>query len=759
MQSFEFGSLRDRIEAGLSGGGAPHSALMDLSVPPSPDPSARPSSRVRPQALGWRLVGAGLVVGALAPLHRLLDPARTGAAGTATRQLMDAVLGQSWTGTLVVLTTAALLVVLVRLRRAREGGLAAPDDGWQAATWRGLAGVSDRAWALGCALAAGGATAAVGRLLLQGRATLADELIQLRHARLLATGRIAEAWPFDPAFRNSVNGLWTSEGWASVYPPGHTALLALAARVGAEAWLGPLATALTVGLTAAITLRLLSDRPTTARIASVAVASSPFLWGLGAGYLSHSTAALAVALALWSGLHARDGHPGWALITGLAAGLAVTARPLTGLALAVLLPVGFWVARAWTRHDHAPPLRLYDDAMPAAPPRFGVASVAQRVGLATCTGLPAALALAAWNHRLFGSWWRSGYDAAFGAAHAPGFHIDPWGNLYTPLAAVGYSGADLGLLGVRLFETPVSAVAVVGLWLLLRGRPFRGAGPFLAWALTAVVANAFYWHHGVHFGPRMLYESASAWAVLTALALVGLGLPRGTLGPRSDHDPPTYATRLGAVGVAVARAATVLCVGWAAAIGVPQRLGEWARPPEAPLPLPPGTPALVFVHGSWAGRVAARLDAGGMRRDSIETALRRNDLCRVQEYTRARRDGAPLPRLSLEALSGAPESLVWIDLSPGNRARVDPTRPLTAECTREAASDREGTLELASILARVQPWTAADAVIWVRDLGPEDNAVLLQELPARSAWVWRAGTDFVVPYTEGMETLWSEVER
>lgn len=709
--------------------------------------------------LGWRALGAALLAGAYLPLHRLLAVERAGPAAAASRAEAEAILQQSWTGSLAVLALSAFVVLLVGLRTRMGGG----DEverarRLEAATARGLTAVSERVWITGCGVLAGALAAFTHHLLLAGRATLTDELVQLRHARLLAEGAIADAWAFDPAFRNSVNGLWTAEGWSSIYPPGHTAVLAAFGRLGLEGWTGPVLTALTAGFTAALLLRLFPSRPTTARVAALAAAASPFLWGLGAGWLSHTSAACAVAIALWSAVRARDESPRWAIATGAAAGWATLARPWTGLTTAVALPVGLWVARAVTERSRPPALRLHRDDEPDEPAApFTLRSALERAGWATLGGLPFALLLGLWNHRLFGSPLRFGYDAAFGPAHGLGLHRDPWGNLYGAREALGYTGADLVLLGRHLFETPVPAVAAIGAWLLIRGRPFRGSGLLLAWSGAAVLANALYWHHGQHFGPRMLYESAPAWAALTVLAAVGLGLPRGTLAPPSEEDDDEgVPTRSPWALVAMARVMTVVALAWGLALSLPLRVGSWSLPPEPPLPDVGAAPALVFVHGSWAGREAARLEAAGMRRDSIETALRRNDLCRVHEYARARREGEPLPPLDLEARPGSPETLTWVLLSEGNRARVDPAVPWSASCHREAAADREGTVELATVLARRGAAGPDGPVVWVRDLGPEQNAALIERHPDRAILLWTATSEGGPrPYAAAASDLWT----
>lgn len=704
----------------------------------------------------WRIAGVGLLALAFVPLHRLLGP-RAGPAGASTRAAADAAIASAWTGTGVVLAVSALIVALVEFRaRALKGSLGTPSrtSHWERVTTRGLSAVSAPVWAMGCAVVAGGMAALVGRYLRGHRPMLIDEFVQLRHGRLLADGSIVEGWPIDMAFRNTANGFTAPEGWASIYPPGHTVLLAIAERLSILPLLGPILVACTAGLTAALLLRLLGERPTTARVAAAAAVLSPFSWGIGSGYLSHTSAACAVALALWAAVRAREGAWAWAVVTGIGAGWAVTSRPLIGLTLACALPAAYWSVALFERRP-SPGLRLVDEAVPAEP-RKG-ARFASRIAGAVLGGLPFAIGLAWWNHTTTGDIFGFGYLAAYGPAHGLGLGPDPWGNIYGMREALAYTGADVVALGTRLFETPIPAVAAVGLWILVRGRPFRGSGLLFAWGATAVATNAWYWHHGSHLGPRMLYEAAPAWAALTVLAAIGLGLPRGTLAPPTDGEEEPGHGGTSAEGlVALARVAAVLSVGWALSVGLPARLGSWALSPELTAPVP-DAPALVFVHGSWAGREAARLEATGMRRDSVGTALRRNDLCRVHEYAAARRAGLPLPRLDLEALPGSPSFLATLEVSPGNLARVDPSTRLSIDCTREARSDQLGTLELAPVLASAPPFSNDARVIYVRDLGPAQNQAALLHFPGREAWVWMGDGGELAPYDAGMQRLWGTI--
>jgi hypothetical protein len=236
----------------------------------------------------------------------------------------------------------------------------------------------------------------------------------------------------------------------------------------------------------------------------------------------------------------------------------------------------------------------------------------------------------------------------------------------------------------------------------------------------------------------MLVETAPAWAGLFAAAAATV----------FTESPAGQGVRLGrwTLGTAVAGGLAF----------TPLTLLAPAGGARAVLPSPPGDVAVVFVHGAWASRVAGRLTAEGMRRDSVETALRRNDICAVDQYARRRSgDGADLlPALHLEPLPGTPPDLVTRTLSPGNRVRVDPERAPDATCMREARSDRLGVTELEPLLWQAPPLGERSTVV-VRDLGPGGNLPVLEAL-GRPAWVYfeTDGGPVLLGYDAGMELLW-----
>jgi hypothetical protein len=551
-------------------------------------------------------------------------------------------------------------------------------------------------------------------------------MVQLLHARALLSGSLALPVPGDPAAWLVQNSMLVPAGWVSVYPPLHTLLLATGLALRSSWLVGPTAVAVTAGVSVLVVERLFPGRPALARAAGILISASPYLAFLGGTHLSHTTAGALAALTIWTALRARDGGWAWSVAAGASAGAFVCARPWTGMALSAAV-----ISVVWS---------------PTTRGSAGRTPLARRTLGLVAGGLPFALLLFAWNLALFGHPLRLGYEAAFGPAHGLGLHPDPWGNEYGLLEAIAYTGSDLVQLGIHLLETPLPAVALIGIGLLLSALLPSGMGPLLAWAGAGVAANAVYWHHGIHMGPRLLYETGPAWVtlwVVSVAALIGGGSPLSEKG-----------RRVAAWAVLLSLGAGVLLApGRARAYRPSAEATASSRPPE-----PGEAPALVFVHGTWASRVSARLVSAGMRRDSVETALRRNDLCAVDRYARWRRDrtGAP-PPLDFESSPGRAPGLEPRRLSAGNDALVREGAPFDGTCLREAASDRFGVLELEPLLWQAPPVAGTDLVV-ARDLGPVANELVQAAFPNHGVFAAVPGEPGtrprVLPYAEAMTALW-----
>ncbi len=675
-------------------------------------------------ALSRRALGVGLLAVSLLPIHRVLAHPETGPAGSATVQLADATLSLVWWGSLLILV---LSLVLGRLGEAADPG-----------AWVGRAearlGGRGTAWAAG--LPAGLAFAFATALslgLFHGYPTALDEMAHLVQARYMAAGRLAGPAASPESFWVIQNTMIHDVGWSSQYPPLHTALLGLGLRLQALWITGPVLTGVTVLFGGLVAHRLIGERGALASWAALALACSVFVLALGAGYLSHVSAAALSTAGLWAGLRARDGRASWAVLAGVLAGALVATRPWIGLLLSGLFGLGLWI--------------------PEAIAGRGARWLFGRLGLAFLGSLPGGLSLAWYNARLYGSPVRFGYGVLQGPAHGLGFHADPWGNAYGPLEALGYTAADLLQLGVHLFETPVPALALVGAYLVTARKLEAGTRILVVWALLPVVANALYWHHGHHLGPRMLYESAPAWVLLTAVSAAGVvrALPRGWMA-RS------------------ARWAICLSVVSALVIGVPGRLGSyrWTSDTLARIQVPDGSDgALVFVHGAWSGRLSAELAGLGMRLDSVETAIRRNDTCRVQQFVDEwRRRGSRMEAEAAQSLdftsrAGAPPGLRVLEVAPGSLIRSDPGSPPTGSCAVQARADRFGVVELAPLLWQGDlPGLERGQAMFVRDLGPDLNRVLLRAEADREPLVFapkrESAPPELQPYDPAMELLWGE---
>jgi hypothetical protein len=336
----------------------------------------------------------------------------------------------------------------------------------------------------------------------------------------------------------------------------------------------------------------------------------------------------------------------------------------------------------------------------------------------------------------------------------PGFHRDPTGGVYGPLESIGFTSSDLVTFGLYLLETPISAVLVAGTFLLLAKRFTAGQRVIILWALVPVAVNALYWHHGMFMGPRMMNEWAPPWALLTAIAAVGLVRLIPVEKTWGNYSPR-------------AALSVTFALGWAAGIFYlgPQRLasygGGWMESSRFEVP-PVERPSLVFVHGAWTGRVAARLVANGMRRDSLEAAMRQNTTCETHRYAQwyaapAERRPSPPPPLDFSFIPSDPPPQMRIAGDDGIRHRPGTTMP--RECLREVASDTLGIFDVGPLLWQGDlPGLGGAGAMFVRDMGPDANAHLIRRYPDRVPLMLLRLRDDQAPtlvsYEDGVKLLW-----
>ena len=398
---------------------------------------------------GRQILGAVTLVLAFAPIYRLMDTSVAAPHRQVSVEVAGVMLQLAWWGTVV---TALLSWILARLLPANAvRGLARASVGW-------LMRPPPSAYALALGAISAGLVTLAGFQLYQSFFTNVDEIASTLHARYLAQGMMAGPTFSVSEFWLIPNTLVVSEGWVSQFAPTHLLAMAVLIRLGVPMLLGPLFLGGMTALVALSLLRLLPDRPGSARAAALAVAVCPFLIFLGGGSMSHVSAGAFGAAVLYSALRARHGNAWWSVLAGVAMGLMVSDRPLVGLVLGAVFTLGVWVPAVLSTGKR------------------GAAWLAPRVMGSLVGGMPFAVFLAWYNQRLFGSPLRLGYLAAFGDRHRLGFHMDPWGYAYDVREAVAFTSSDVLTMGVQLLETPCPLTALIGLYLLLGTRLSRGMG-------------------------------------------------------------------------------------------------------------------------------------------------------------------------------------------------------------------------------------------------------------------------------------------
>lgn len=671
-----------------------------------------------------RACGALLVALVALPVYRLLDGREIGLMGEDILKLTE-----QDRALLLIGTPIAVVAGLIVARIVDWPRIAA----WSARIGRALQALPSVQFAAALGIFAALYAAGFSLWILDAKPNLIDSMAQLLHARFVAAGELAGPVNAFNEFWHIQNSLVTPHGWVSQYPPGHIMLLAAGIRLGAAWAVGPIMCGVAIFFTALAADRLLPGDRAVARLGALLAAASPFFIAHAGAYMNHVSAAATGAAAVYFALRARDSLSLlWPGLAGVAAGAAFTVRPLAAVVTAATVAVIFATG------THAGTTRL--------------AAWARAAGAAAAGATPFGIAIGAYNAHFFGSPFRFGYEAAWGPATGLGFHRDPWGNTYGLIEAIGFTSSDFTALSLHLLGTAVPVVLVVGLFLLLARRLTTGERIVALWALLPVAANALYWHHGIFMGPRMLNEAAPAWALLAAMA--GVGLVRSI---PMEWEARGYSLR---GGVAIALLLTT--VTGLAYLG-PDRLVQYGRgfmtSTRIVVPVP-AERSLVFVHGGWTGRIAARLAAHGMRLDSLETALRRNATCDVHNFTTLYTSRSPQgaqPSLDFALRSGEVGRAILT--ATGNRIRIRNGQPLSRECLREASADTLGIVDVAPLVWQSgSPGLPVGQMVIARDMGPETNTALTAAHPDRVPLMFMRRADdappVLVPYDSAMQILW-----
>ena len=638
--------------------------------------------------LAIRVIAAVLALLSVLPLWRMLPTHATGIAGVATAEAAANYAAVIWNGVLLALIPgliAAFAIDSVRFEQslARIGNT--------------LTRASSRTWALCMALLATLLAVFVALVIMRGLPTLIDSFAQLLQARYFAAGKLAGPVLAGQEFWHIQQTIVTKNGWVSQYPPGYPLLLTLGMWLHITPFVGPVLYGVAAYFTALIADDVIESKPL-ARFASLLAAISPFMLGMAGAYMSHVPAAAFSCAALYYVLKEKP------IPAGIFIGLLFATRPLTGVVAGLVA-----IAYAFVTRPRSRALALS--------------------ALASLGALPFLIAVALYNAHFFGSPFRFGYEAALGPNAGLGFGIDPWGNRYGITEALGYTSAELTALSLFLLEVPLPLTLFIGLYFALSPSLRASVVLMFAWVCALVLANLFYWHHGLFMGPRMLADGGPLWVLLVTASVAGLI-------QKIRHDwlvANKYSVRAFALGGACA----ALLAG--VLLFAPERLMGYSVPADVEQLLRAprfDQPSLVFVHGGWTSRIGMRLAGHGMRLDSVETALRQNGTCTVHHFANQYVRGVH-PDIRLDFEPRAERALRAIELSPGNRIRVANGERIDNECASEMASDTSGVVDVTPYIWQGDlPGLSPHGALWVRDLGASVDNTLTRLQPNRIVKSW-----------------------
>ena len=569
-------------------------------------------------------------------------------------------------------------------------------------------------WVLGFGILILGLTALASSQVFEHQPLSIDSIVQLFQARIFETGALTAPVPPPGGAFATQHMLVDERGWYSQYPPGNSALLALAGA-GRE-WIVPI---LQTVFSAAFMFRF-ADRAygrSTAILAGALLILSPFFWIMGASYMNHVPTLFFVSMALMLfGEWEVDRRSAWLFLAGAALGAAALGRPLTAAALTLVFTA--WVLPAAIRERRARYLVV---------PAIGFLAVA--------------ILYPAYNAATTGDPLLPGYLKLWGGSHGLGFHESPWGDRHTPVTGLRNELVDLSLLNLFLFEWPIPALAFIGS-LFAFGRDRPGWDRRLLAAFLAVpAAYFFYWHRDGYLGPRFLYSTLAFVIPLTARAIVV-----------GAHELTTRSFQIGGLfrpvsGRALLLGLVGLCALYGAAFGIPRRFRAHASS-MASMKVDILAEAraagidrgLVFVAVSWGNRLISTAQGSGAPLSLVQKAYRRSDHCEMDGVlARAGVEGwgADEVASALETLIAAEHDLVQPSLNSDPSLRLREGGSLEGRCADQVLYDLEGYTIYAPHLLANPPGLDGPIVV-ARDLR-EANAALRDRYPDWPAWLYRPG--------------------
>lgn len=368
-------------------------------------------------------------------------------------------------------------------------------------------------------------TVGLSRLLFAEGPRIPTGIAHLFHARILASGSLfAEAPPL-PEFFSLLTVVADSGRWYSIFPLGHTVLVAGALKLGVPWIVNPLCGAFAVVLFYLLGKELFGER--TGRLAGLFGALSPFLVFMSSEFYNDaSSLVFCTAFLLFFARAARTARLGDGLLAGLFLGLALNTRPVT--AAAVCLP--FVAYSLW--------LLLRE------PRRYAASLLGICVATLACVGL-----LLASNHGITGDPLTLGYAHADPVTEERAFDLSK---------ALPNSVVRVQFLNRYLFQWAVPSLLPLAL-LFVAGRGTRWDYLLLSLLPVGLLAYATWYHVGLELGPRYLYFATGALVILAARGVQAApGFVQEAFGGRS----PLATSRTGVATVVFACFLSAAVLNW-----------------------------------------------------------------------------------------------------------------------------------------------------------------------------------------------------
>jgi 4-amino-4-deoxy-L-arabinose transferase-like glycosyltransferase len=545
------------------------------------------------------------------------------------------------------------------------------------------------------------------------RPHLIDTIVQLFQAETFAAGRLKAVTPPLSGFFMTQHMLIDAGGWYGQYPPGHPALLAVAAFFGAPWICNILLTLGTCGMLYLSTKRIYSE--SSAQLLLLLMLFCPFLLFMGASYMNHVPTLFFVSTFLYFFIRwEQDSRGIWITCAGVALAAGFLCRPLTALAIGV----------------------------PFACFSLSIVSQSKRY-LHILFGLFGFLSLASvyflFNKLTTGDPFLPGYLKLWGESHGLGFHISPWGKLHTPWTGLRNELTDLSTLHENLFESLLPGMWPIALFFIFYKRLSVWDKRLLIAFFALPTAYFFYWHRDAFLGPRFQYSSLAFILPLSARALM-TGIPAASnsflkipglfRAVRASH----FLTSL----VAVSLIYTIT-------MGVPHRFAIMATSLKT-LKFDITKEAkdqgiergLIFIAVSWGNRLLAQLREFGLPASLAQKAYSYADHCLLQELlVQSQAKGLTANELikEVEAILAKEEKLVAPRLNNDPTLRLRAGVRLTRRCTQELRYDQQGYGVYMGSLRGNTP-TLDGPYIVVRDLRKR-NFELMKKFPNYPAYLYR----------------------